>query len=43
MHVFSTSFNNLKVKIRDEMMLSAYLSVILNVKHKKLPFLAVLA
>ena len=29
MHVFSTSFNNLKVKIRDEMMRSAYLCVIL--------------
>ena len=43
MLVFSTSFNNLKVKIRDEMMLSAYLCVILYVKHKKLPFLAVLA
>ena len=42
MHVFSTAFNN-NVKIVDKMVQSAYLCVILHVKHKKLPFLAFLA
>ena len=41
MHVFSTSFNN-KSKNRAKMIQSAYLCVILHVKRKKLPFLAVL-
>ena len=31
----------MKVKIVDKMMQNAYLRVILHVKHKKLPFLAV--
>ena len=37
MNVVSTSF-----KLVDEMMQSAYLCIILHVKHKKLPFIAVL-
>ena len=41
MHVFSTSFNN-KSKNVAKMIQSAYLCVILHVKRKKLPFLAVL-
>ena len=41
MHVFSTSFNN-KSKNMAKMIQSAYLCVILHVKRKKLPFLAVL-
>ena len=41
MHVFSTSFNN-KSKNVAKMIQSAYVCVILHVKRKKLPFLAVL-
>ena len=41
MHAFSTSFNN-KSKNMAKMIQSAYLCVILHVKRKKLPFLAVL-
>ena len=41
MHVFSI-FLTIKVKLVDEMKQSAYLCVILHVKHKKLPFIAIL-
>ena len=39
--MFSQIFSTMKVKIVDKMMQNAYLRVILHVKHKKLPFLAV--
>ena len=42
MHVFSTSFNNKSTKLVDEMMQSAYLWLILHVKHKNKTFIAVL-
>ena len=35
-------FETTKVKLVDEMMQTAYLCVILRVKHKKLPFIAIL-
>jgi len=35
-------FPTIKVKLVDELMQSAYLCVLLHVKHKKLPFIAVL-
>ena len=41
MHVFSTSFNNNSKNVA-KMIHSAYICVILHVKRKKLPFLAVL-
>ena len=34
--------STIKVKLVDEMMQSAFLCIILHVKHKKLPFIAVL-
>ena len=34
--------STIKVKLVDEMMQSAYLCIILHVKHRKLPFIAVL-
>ena len=39
--MFSQIFSTMKVKIVDKMMQNAYLRVILHVKHKKLPVLAV--
>ena len=41
MHFFKL-LSTIKIKLVDEMMQSAYLCVILCVKHKKLPFIAVL-
>ena len=41
MHVFS-AFSTIKVKLVDEMVQSAYLCVILQVKDKKLPFILIL-
>ena len=40
--MFSQLLLTIKVKIMDTMMQSAYLCVILHVKHQKLPFLAIL-
>ena len=40
--MFSQLVSIIKVKILDKMMQNAYLCAILHVKHKKLPFLAVL-
>ena len=40
--MFFQLLSTIKVKLVDEMMHSAYLCVILRVKHKKLSFLAVL-
>ena len=42
MHVFST-FSTIKVKLGEKMIQSIYLCVILQVKHKKLPFIAMLS
>ena len=41
MNVFST-FSTIKVKLVNEMIEIAYLCDILHVKHKKLPFIAIL-
>ena len=40
--MFFQLLSTIKAKQVDEMMQSAYLCVILDIKHKKLPFLAVL-
>ena len=40
--MFFQLFSTIKVKLVDERMRSAYLCVILHVKHNKLPFLLVL-
>ena len=40
--MFFQLFSTIKVKIVNEMMQRAYLCVILHVKHKKLPFVAIL-
>ena len=40
--MFFNFFSTIKVKLVDEMMQSAYSCVILHVKHKKLPFIAIL-
>ena len=40
--MFFNFFSTIKVKLVDEVMQSAYLCVILHVKHKKLPFIAIL-
>ena len=42
MNVFSTSFNNKSVKLVDAEMQNTYLCVTLLVKHKKIPFIAVI-
>ena len=40
--MFFQLFSTIKVKLVNEMMQRAYLCVILHVKHKKLPFVAIL-
>ena len=40
--MFFNFFSTIKVKLVDEMMQTAYSCVILHVKHKKLPFIAIL-
>ena len=40
--VFFQLFPTIKVKLVDELMQSAFLCVILHVKHKKVPFIAIL-
>ena len=40
--VFLQLFSTIKVKLVDELMQNVYLCVILHVKHKKVPFIAIL-
>ena len=40
--MFLQLFSTIKVKLVDELMQNVYLRVILHVKHKKVPFIAIL-
>ena len=40
--MFLQLFSTIKVKLVDELMQNVYLCVILHVKHKKVPFIAIL-